>query len=110
MRKFLLTTLGVFSTLLLEIQAFAADVAAPIAQLGGNTALAAAIGMGIAACGCGIAQGMSLKSACEGTARNPEASGKIMITLILGLAFIESIAIYAFVVNLLLLVANPFLG
>ncbi len=33
-----------------------------------------------------------------------------MVTLILGLAFIESLAIYALVVNLILLVANPFVG
>ena len=79
-------------------------------HLGGYTALATALGMGIAAFGCALGQGMGLKSACEGTARNHEASGKIMVTLILGLAFIESIAIYALVVNLILLVANPFLG
>ena len=51
---------------------------------------------------------MGLKAACEGTARNPEASGKITVTLILGLAFIESLAIYALVVCLILLFAHPF--
>ncbi|AAS95397.1 MAG TPA: ATP synthase F0 subunit C [Desulfovibrio sp.] len=76
----------------------------------GLTCLAAAIGMAIAAAGCGIGQGMGLKAACEGTARNPEAGGKIMVTLILGLAFVESLAIYALVVNLILLFANPFMG
>ena len=66
-----------------------------------------AFGMAIAAAGCGIAQGMGLKAACEGTARNPEAGGKLMVTLILGLAFIESLAIYALVINLILLFVNP---
>ena len=71
------------------------------------TLLAAAIGMGIAAAGCGLAQGLGLKSACEGVARNPEASGKIQTLLILGLAFIESLAIYALLVALMLIFVNP---
>ncbi|MGE4291702.1 MAG: ATP synthase F0 subunit C [Desulfovibrio sp.] len=82
--------------------AFAADAA-----LASSVAYATALGMGIAAGLCGIGQGMGLKAACEGTARNPEASGKITVTLILGLAFVESLAIYALVVNLILLFVNP---
>ncbi|MDR2744031.1 MAG: ATP synthase F0 subunit C [Desulfovibrio sp.] len=73
----------------------------------GLSYIAAAIGMSIAAAGCGIGQGLGLKAACEGTARNPEAGGKLMVTLILGLAFIESLAIYALVVNMILLFVNP---
>jgi F-type H+-transporting ATPase subunit c len=73
----------------------------------GAAYLAAAIGMSIAAVGCGIGQGMGLKAACEGTARNPEAGGKLMVSLILGLAFIESLAIYALVVNMIILFINP---
>ena len=96
-------------TFLLTGPLFAAEQSASSAFVGSVSALAAAIGMGLAAFGCGIAQGLGLKSACEGTARNPEAMGKIMVILILGLAFIESIAIYSFVVNLILLVANPFI-
>lgn len=67
-----------------------------------------AIGMALAALGCGIGQGLGLKAACEGIARNPEASGKIQVVLILGLAFVESLAIYALVINLIILFANPF--
>jgi F-type H+-transporting ATPase subunit c len=70
-------------------------------------AWATACGMGFAAGLCGIGQGLGLKGACEGTARNPEASGKIQVMLILGLAFIESLAIYALVVNLILLFVKP---
>ena len=66
--------------------------------------------MALAAAGCGIGQGLGLKAACEGTARNPEASGKITVTMLIGLALIESLAIYALVVNLILLFANPFVG
>jgi F-type H+-transporting ATPase subunit c len=74
----------------------------------GLTAFAAVIGMGIAAAGCGIGQGMGLKAACEGVARNPEASPKITVILILGLAFIESLAIYTLAVNLILFFMKPF--
>lgn len=67
----------------------------------------AGFGIAIAAFGCGIAQGLGLKSAVEGIARNPEASGKIMTTMLIGLAMIESLCIYALVVALILLYAYP---
>ncbi len=108
MRKLLTTALCTLALLGVSSLAFAADGAKIDASGIGLTCLAAAIGMAIAAAGCGIGQGMGLKAACEGTARNPEAGGKITVTLILGLAFIESLAIYALVVNLILLFANPF--
>lgn len=74
------------------------------------TVLAAAIGIAIAAAGGGIGQGMGLKGACEGVARNPEASSKIQTLLILGLAFIESLVIYALLISLLIFFANPLLA
>lgn len=67
-----------------------------------------ALGIGIAAFGTGIGQGLGLSKACEGVARNPSVSGKIMTTLIVGLAMIESLCIYALVVVLIVLYANPF--
>lgn len=70
--------------------------------------LGCTIGMGLAVIGTGIGMGFGLKGATEGTARNPEASGKIMTTLIIGLAMIESLAIYALVVVLITFYANPF--
>ena len=87
--------------------AFAADGRFMEAGAIGTAYLAAAIGLGIAAFGCAIGQGLGLKAACEGTARNPEAGGKLMVTLILGLAFIESLAIYSLVVAMLILFMNP---
>jgi F-type H+-transporting ATPase subunit c len=62
--------------------------------------IGAALGIGIAALGTGIGQGIGLSKACEGVARNPSASGKITTTLIIGLAMIESLAIYALLVSL----------
>lgn len=109
MRKLLTIALGLGALIAMSGVAAAAEGAAPAMDGGalGMTYLAAAIGMAIAAAGCGIGQGMGLKGACEGTARNPEAGGKLMVTLILGLAFIESLAIYALVVNLIILMLNP---
>mgnify|MGYP001324467811 CR=1 FL=1 len=103
MRKTLMTLLNVAALLCITSVAFAADAAAEVPLATGLIKLAAAFGMAIAAAGCGIGQGLGLKAACEGTARNPEAGGKIMVTLILGLAFVESLAIYALVVNLMLI-------
>jgi F-type H+-transporting ATPase subunit c len=72
-------------------------------------AMAAGIGMAIASVGTAIGQGFGVRGACEGISRNPDASGKILTALILGLAMIESLAIYALVIELILLYANPFL-
>lgn len=71
-------------------------------------AIGAAVGVGFAAAFCGIGQGMATSKACEGIARNPGTSGKITTSLIIGLAMIESLTIYALVVALILLFVNPF--
>ena len=55
----------------------------------------------------GLAQGLSVAKAMEGISRQPEAAGKISGTLIIGLAFIESIAIYALAISIIILFANP---
>jgi len=70
--------------------------------------MAAGIGMGLGSFGTGIGQGLAIKSAVEGVARNPGASGKILTTMMIGLAMIESLAIYVFVVAMIVLFATPF--
>ncbi|KAF0180315.1 MAG: F-type H+-transporting ATPase subunit c [Nitrospirae bacterium] len=87
--------------------AFAAEGDAKLAYYGMAT-IGCAVGIGLAALGCGIGMGHGLRGATEGTARNPGVSGKIMTTLIIGLAMIESLAIYALVVVLITFYANPF--
>ena len=71
------------------------------------SALAAGFAIAIAAAGCGIGQGMAVRGAVEGIARNPETSGKVTVTMLIGLAMIESLSIYALVVSLILIYANP---
>jgi F-type H+-transporting ATPase subunit c len=61
------------------------------------------LGIGIAAFGTGRGMGQAIAAACEGTARNPEASGKLTTTMIIGLALIESLCIYALVICLIML-------
>lgn len=70
--------------------------------------IAAGFGMAIGSFGTGLGQGLAIKSAVEGVARNPGASGKILTTMMIGLAMIESLAIYALVVCLIILFANPY--
>ena len=70
--------------------------------------IAAALAVGLASIGPGIGQGSAASSAVEGIARQPEAEGKIRGTLLLSLAFMESLTIYGLVVALILLFANPF--
>ncbi len=111
MRKFVMMVLSTMAVL-----GFAGIAMAAEAETGvkldsaglGLTLFGATIGMALAATGCGIGQGMGIKGACEGIARNPDAADRIQVALILGLAFIESLAIYALVVNLIVLFVNPF--
>lgn len=110
MKKLSMTTLGAMGLLLASAGfALAADPAVQAEGLKFFTAVVTAAGFGIAiaAVGCGLAQGYAVRGAVEGTARNPEASGKIMVNMLVGLALIESLCIYALVVALILLYAYP---
>jgi F-type H+-transporting ATPase subunit c len=98
MKKFAVLVLTL-SLMLVAGAAFAAEAAAPAAAAGGLTAATAALfAIAIAAFGGSIGMGLSISRAVEGIARNPEASGKIMTTMIIGLALIESLAIYTLVI------------
>ena len=59
--------------------------------------LAYPIGLGIAALGSGLGLGRAVGAAMEATGRQPEASGKIMVSMIIGCAFIEALTIYALI-------------
>jgi F-type H+-transporting ATPase subunit c len=106
MKKFLTVfmLIGIFLSLSCAIALAAAEV--PAAGLDSSVkqaaALAAGLGLGIAAFGGALGQGKGVAAALEGIARNPGASGKIFAPMIIGLALIESLVIYAFVVSLIL--------
>jgi F-type H+-transporting ATPase subunit c len=55
-----------------------------------------------------IGEGRSVATALTSLAQQPDASATITRTLFVGLAMIESLAIYSFVVSMILIFANPF--
>jgi len=65
-------------------------------------ALAAGFGIAIAAFGGAMGQGKAIAAGLEGIARNPSAQNKIFIPMIVGLALIESLVIYALVIAFVL--------
>ena len=112
MKKALVIGFGMIVSLLFASLAMAAEPAAGGASAGlgsyySYAVIAAGFCIGIAALGTGIGQGLAVKSSVEGIARNPEASGKITVTMLIGLAMIESLCIYALVVALIILYAYP---
>jgi F-type H+-transporting ATPase subunit c len=64
--------------------------------------LAAGIGIGLAALGTGLGIGILASKALEGMARQPEASDNIRMSMIIAIAFVEAIALYALVIAFLL--------
>ena len=96
-----LVVLG-FSSLAFAQGADAAVKTQGLANNFGMIAMAAGLGIGIAALGGGIGQGRAAAAALDGIARNPGAAGQIRGPMILGLALIESLVIYALIISLLL--------
>jgi F-type H+-transporting ATPase subunit c len=70
---------------------------------------AAALAIALGGYGPARAEGEAVAKAMEAIARQPESAGQIMRTLFVGLAFIEAIAIYALVIAMVILFANPLL-
>jgi F-type H+-transporting ATPase subunit c len=70
--------------------------------------IAAGFSIGVGAVGAGLSIGTAASGACNAVGRNPGVQGKIMMTMLVGMAMAESIAIYALVVSLVLLYANPY--
>jgi len=97
MKKFAVLVLSLGLMLVAGV-AFAAEAAPAAAACGLTAATAALFAIAIAAFGGSLGMGLSISKAVEGIARNPEASGKIMTTMIIGLALIESLAIYTLVI------------
>lgn len=68
----------------------------------GMLALAVGLGLPIAVIGAGLGQGRAAAAALEGIARQPEAAGRIQTAMIIALALIESLVIYALLMFFLL--------
>jgi F-type H+-transporting ATPase subunit c len=72
--------------------------------------LAAGFAMGFGTLGTGTGMGQATSGATNAVGRNPEAHGKILLTMLVGLAMTESLAIYALVISLVIIYANPLMG
>ncbi len=101
------TLLSIIMLFFLAPLALAAEEVAHItdAQYGyySLAVIGAGIAVGIAAVGSGLGQGIATGKAVEGIARNPGAAGKILTPLVIGLAMMESLTIYGFVIAALIL-------
>lgn len=73
----------------------------------GCALLGAGFAIGIGAVGAGLGLGQATSGASNAVGRNPEAQGKVMLTMMVGMAMTESVAIYALVISLVMLFANP---
>jgi F-type H+-transporting ATPase subunit c len=97
-----ITTMVGLAILASPLLALAQQAAGP-AESGGEwraglIALAANIGIGIAAFGSALGQGRMAASAMESIGRNPNSAGAIFTPMIIGLAFIEALTLYALVI------------
>lgn len=70
--------------------------------------LTAGLTIGLGSIGPALGEGLAISKALTALAQQPDSTSTITRTLFVGLAMIESIAIYCFVVSMILLFANPF--
>jgi F-type H+-transporting ATPase subunit c len=108
--------MAITSTLAMAMEA-AAPAAAPVAASGDYSKaivvaisiFSAAMVMAAGTMTTALGMGHGLNGAVNAVGRNPEAQGKILTTMMVGLAMIESLAIYALVIALVVIYANPLL-
>lgn len=107
MQKYLVSLLLV--ALVLALSAATAHAQGATATVGESSlmkfglAIAAGWGLGIAAAFGALGQGRATAAALDGIARNPSASGRIFVPMIIGLALIESLVLYMFAMAFLLM-------
>lgn len=99
-RLFSFIVLTVIASFGVAPSAFAATEGGDLAKMG--IAIGAGIAIGLAAAFGGLGQGRATAAALDGIARNPGAASKIQTPMIIGLALIESLVIYALLIAFLL--------
>jgi F-type H+-transporting ATPase subunit c len=90
--------LAAFAVLFIAFPAFAQDGGISDGLIG----LGAGLGLGLAAIGAALGQGRAVGAAMESIGRNPNAADRIQTPMIIGIAFMEALAIYALVISFLL--------
>ena len=81
----------------------AGTAAAVASDAGGMIGLGAGLAVGLAALGCGIGQGNLAGEAMSGMARNPQVAGDIRTSMMVALAFPESLVLFCFAIGFLLI-------
>jgi F-type H+-transporting ATPase subunit c len=102
------------ATLLLSAgSAWAAEAGAPVGgglSVGAVSIITGGFAMAIAAGIAALAQGRAISAALDGIARQPNAAPRIQVAMIIGLALIESLAIYVLLIALIIFFVKPFGG
>ncbi len=98
MRKLRMLYFAVLCIMMSAVTTFAQDAADNDSSVNKYKALAAGFGFAIAAGLGALGQSRIAASAVEGAARNPGAAGRIQIMMIIGLALIESLVLFALVI------------
>lgn len=93
--------LGVLVMLLVVASPALAETAADGGNSRGFIGLGAALGLGIAALGAALGQGRATAAAMESIGRNPNSADRLFTPLLLGLALMEALALYPFVIAFL---------
>jgi F-type H+-transporting ATPase subunit c len=108
--------IGVLTTALFFVAAGSAWAAEGAAQAGGGLSIGAVsiitggFAMAIASAVAALAQGRAISAALDGIARQPNAAPRIQVAMIIGLALIESLAIYVLLIALIIFFVKPFGG
>ncbi len=76
----------------------------------GLMAIASGLAIGLAALGTGIGMGQAVRGTQEGIARNPNVGGRLQTVMFIGLAFIETLALYALIIAIVFVFTNVFSG
>lgn len=100
MKRLMAAVVAFAAVLLANAPAFAAEGGYEGSK--GVIALAAGLGLGIAAVGAALGQGRAVAAAMESIGRNPNAADRIQTPMIIGIAFMEALAIYALVIAFML--------
>jgi F-type H+-transporting ATPase subunit c len=94
--------LSAVATVFFAMPAFAQDAHAAIGSQVGWVMMGIGIMMGLAVLGGALGQGKAAAAALDGVSRNPAAVGKLQTLLILSLALMESLVLFAFLIGILL--------
>ena len=99
-----------FLLVALAAAAMASDAEVANQTIKAYSMIGAGLAIGTAALGGAIGMGHTAAATIAGTARNPGLGAKLMTTMFIALAMIEAQVIYALVIALIALYANPYLG